>query len=160
MSPKFQSTLKVVALMSSMIKAVMTSRVSILQVALGLEVQEKRLIEHLYEYRVTASYHEVRRFRICTAFSAGQSPLLKFASKGGLIQGMSNNFNAHLCTQNGLQQTHAWASIICQPSSPDDDKMKRENIPRLKKQQLSKIQLSNIEKKNFAGERNQKCQRR
>ena len=56
MSPKFQSNLKVVALMSSMIKTVMTSRVSILQVALGLEVQEKRLIEHLYEHRVTASY--------------------------------------------------------------------------------------------------------
>ena len=71
MSPKFQSNLKVVALMSSMIKAVMTSRVSILQVALGLEVQEKRLIEHLFEYRVTSSYDEVRRLRICTAFSAG-----------------------------------------------------------------------------------------
>ena len=27
--------------------------------------------------------------------------------------------------------------------------MKREDIPRLKKQQLSKIQLSDIEKKNF-----------
>ena len=56
MSPKFQSNLKVVALMSNMIKTVMTSRISILQVALGLEVHEKRLIEHLYEYRVTASY--------------------------------------------------------------------------------------------------------
>ena len=84
MSPKFQSNLKLVALMSNMIKAVMTSRVSILQVALGLEVQEKRLIEHLFEYRVTSSYDEVRRLRICTAFSAGQSPLLKFTSKEGL----------------------------------------------------------------------------
>ena len=56
MSPKFQSNLKVVALTSNMIKTVMTSRISILQVALGLEVQEKRLIEHLYEYRVIASY--------------------------------------------------------------------------------------------------------
>ena len=118
MSPKSQRNLKVVALMSSMIKTVMTSRVSILQVALGLEVQEKRLIEHLYEYRVTASYDEVGRFRHSAAFSAGQSPLLKFKSKGGLIQGISDNFDAHLCTQNGLQQTHALASIICQPSSP------------------------------------------
>ena len=50
MSPKFHRNLKMVALMSSMIKTVMTSRVSILQVELGLEVQEKRLIEHLYEY--------------------------------------------------------------------------------------------------------------
>ena len=49
MSSKFQSNLKVVALMSSMIKAVVTSRFSILQIALGSEVQEERLIEHLYE---------------------------------------------------------------------------------------------------------------
>ena len=80
-SPKFHSSLKVVTLMSSMIKTVMTSRVSILQVALGLEVQEKRLIEHLYEYRVTALCDEVRRFRIPAAFSAGQSPLARQLSR-------------------------------------------------------------------------------
>ena len=90
-------------LMSSMIKTVMTWRVSILQVALGLEVQEKRLIEHLCEYRVTASYNEVRRFRISTAFWAVQSPLLKSNSKGGLIRGISDNSDAHLCTQNAIQ---------------------------------------------------------
>ena len=49
MSSKFQSNLKVVALMSSMIKTVVTSRFSILQIALGSEVQEERLIEQLYE---------------------------------------------------------------------------------------------------------------
>ena len=156
MSPKFQRNLKVVVLMSSMIKTVMTSRVSILQVALGLEVQEKRLIEHLCEYRVTASYNEVRRFRISTAFWAGQSPLSKSNSKGGLIRGISDNSDAHLCTQNGIQQTHALASIICQLSSPDDGKMKREDIPRLKSQQLSKIQLSDIEIKTFADEKKTK----
>ena len=145
MSRKFQRNLKVVVLMSSMIKTAMTSRVSILQVALGLEVQEKRLIEHLCEYRVTASYNEVRRFRISTAFWSGQSPLSKSNSKAGLIRGISDNSDAHLCTQNGIQQTHALASIICQLSSPDDGKMKREDIPRLKSQQLSKIQLSDIE---------------
>ena len=40
MSPNFQSNLYVVAFMSSMIKTVMTLRISILQVALDLEVQE------------------------------------------------------------------------------------------------------------------------
>ena len=58
-------------------------------------------------------------------------------SMGRLIQGISHNCDAYLCTQNGLQQTHALASIICQPSSPDDDKMKREDTTRLKKQQDS-----------------------
>ena len=142
-SPKFRSNLKVVALMSSMIKTVMTSMVSMLQVALGLEVQEKRLIDHLYEYRVTASYDEVRRLRISAAFLASQSSSLQLKSTG-LIQGSSDNFDAHLCTQNGLQQAHSLASIIFQPSSSDNDKIKREDIPRLKKQQLSKIQLSDI----------------
>ena len=156
MSPKLQRNLKVVVLMSSMIKTVMTWRVSILQVALGLEVQEKRLIEHLCEYRVTASYNEVRRFRISTAFWSGQSPLSKSNSKAGLIRGISDNSDAHLCTQNGIQQTHALASIICQLSSPDDGKMKREDIPRWKSQQLSKIQLSDIEIKAFAGEKKNK----
>ena len=155
-SPKFRSNLKVVALMSSMIKTVMTSKVSMLQVALGLEVQEKRLIDHLYEYRVTASYEEVRRFRISAAFLASQSSSLQLKSTGGLIQGSSDNFDAHLCTQNDLQQTRSLASIICQPSSSDDDKIKREHIPRLKKQQLTKIQLSDIEMKIFAGEKKPK----
>ena len=108
------------------------------------------------EYRVTASYNEVRRFRISTAFWAGQSSLLKSNSKGGLIRGISDNSDALLCTQNGIQQTHALASIICQLSSPDDGKMKREDIPRLKSQQLSKIQLSDIEIKTFSGEKKTK----
>ena len=98
----------------------------------------------------------MRRFRNSAAFSAGQSSLLKFKSKGRLIQGISNNFDAHLRTQNGLQQTHALASIICQLSSPDDEKMKREDIPRLKKQQLSKVHLSDTEIKTFAGEKEPK----
>ena len=74
----------------------MTSRVSILEVALGLEVQKKRLIEHLYE-----------------------------------------------------------CPIIGQPSR-DDEKMKREDIQRLKKQQLYKIQLSDIEIKTFVDEKKTK----
>ena len=98
----------------------------------------------------------MKTFRISAAFWADQSLLLKLKSKGGLIQGISHNFDANLYTQNGLRQTHALASIICQPSSPDDDKMKREDIPRLKKQQLSKIQLSDMEIKTFAGEKKPK----
>ena len=62
--------------MGSMIKTVMTLRISILQVALGLEVQK-----YLYEYQVTASYNDVRGFRISAGFSAGQSQLLKFKSE-------------------------------------------------------------------------------
>ena len=114
------------------------------------------MIGHVYGHWVTNSYDEVKTFRISAAFWADQSLLLKFKSKGGLIQGISHTFDANLYTQNGLRQTHALASIICQPSSPDDDKMKREDIPRLKKQQLSKIQLSDMEIKTFAGEKKPK----
>ena len=86
-----------------------------LQVALGILVQEKKLIEHLYEYRVTASYDEIRRFKISAAATLTNSDTDKILKpKNGLIQGVTDNFDANLCTQNGLKQTHSLATIITQ----------------------------------------------
>ena len=98
-SPKFNGNGKAIALISSMITTIATSKVSMLQVALGLLVQDKKHIEHLYEYGVTSSYDEVRRFKISAAHSAIQENEQYFDSEEGLIQGVSDNFDAHLSTQ-------------------------------------------------------------
>ena len=87
-SPNFKNS-KAIALISSMIITIARSKVSTLQVALGLLLQEKKLIEHLYEYGVTASYDEVRRFKISAAYSASQEKEKTLDSKVGLIQGVS-----------------------------------------------------------------------
>ena len=65
-SSKFGNS-KQTALISSMIASTASSNIFLLQVALGLLVQENLLIEYLYEYGVTASYDEVRRFKISAA---------------------------------------------------------------------------------------------
>ena len=71
-SPKFNNNTKVVALISSMNITIATSKVTILQVALGLLIQEKRLLEVLYKYSVTASDLEEQRFKISVAYSQSQ----------------------------------------------------------------------------------------
>ena len=53
-------------------------------------------------------------------------------SKRDLIHEVTDRFDAHLSTQNGLKQTHALTSVVFQHSkSPRKDA--RELIPRLKK---------------------------
>ena len=55
--------------MSSIKTSTVTSGISMLHVAFGLLVQEKRLLEHLYQYRVTTSYDDARRFKISVSSS-------------------------------------------------------------------------------------------
>ena len=128
-----------------MITNAVTSNISMFQVAPGLLVQEKRLIGHLYEYRVTASYDEVRRFKISAAAASTSLDTSKTLSqKNGLIQGVSDNFDANLSNQNGLKQTHSLATIITQYCSSAETQS-RQPIPRLKKSELSTVQIQDIQ---------------
>ena len=73
-------------------------------------------------------------------------------SQNGLIQGVSDNFNANLSTRNGLKQTHSLASVILQHRKvPQEDK--REPIPRLKKCELASAKLKEPEMKIFKGQK-------
>ena len=54
---------------------------------------------------------------------------LNLDSKNGLIQGISDNFDAHLSTQNGLKQTHSLATIITQFGNTGDG-VSREPVGR------------------------------
>ena len=151
-SPNFKNNSKAIALISSMIITIARSKVTTLQVALGLLLQEKKLIEHLYEYGVTASYDEVRRFKISAAYSASQEKEQTLDSTVGLIQGISDNFDANLSTQNGLKQTHSLATIVTQHlQSPNE--VKRDSIPRLKKDELASVPLKDVDVKIYSGEK-------
>ena len=133
-----------------MINSIATANISMLQVALGLKVQMKKLIEHLHDYGVTSSYDEVRRFKISAAHSETEAKKQALDSKNGLIPSISDN--AHLCTRNGLKQTHSLATIIIQHSS-STDKVKREPIKRLKKHQLTTVPLDDVNMKIYSGEK-------
>ena len=142
-SPKFKTNQKAVALISSIVTSMASSKVSMLHVALGLKVREKKTVEYLQEYGVTSSYDEVRRFKISSAYHASQKNNVMLDSQNGLIQGVSDNVDANLSTQNGLNQTHSLASVILQHRKvPQEDK--REPIPRLKKCELVSAKLKSL----------------
>ena len=87
------------ALISSIIVSTATQKTNMLQVALGVLIKEKKLIQHLYEYGVCVSYDEVRRFN--TSAATSDDSKTKLNSKSGLIQGISYDFDANPITQNG-----------------------------------------------------------
>ena len=67
----------------------------------------------LAEYGVTCAYDEIRKFKISAASQASKKKTLILENDGGLIQGVSDNFDVNLFTQNGLQQTHSLENFFC-----------------------------------------------
>ena len=106
------------AMISSIITSIITTKPTMFQVGFSLVVHHKHIIEHLHEYRVASSYHEVHRFKISSAASNTEiSRLTDFTVKNGLIQVISDNFEAHMHTQNGLKQTDGMATTGAQSYS-------------------------------------------
>ena len=122
-----------------------------LQVALGVLIKEKKLIQHLYEYGVCVSYDEVRRFN--TSAAASDDSMTKLNGKNGLIQGISDNFDANLVTQNGLKQTHSLATIATQFQKRKEDQQSRNPIKRIKKKEVSSVKIQDIELKTYHGQK-------
>ena len=76
-----------------------------LQLSLGILATAKKLIEHL-QVRNNIRYHEVRRFKVSAAV-ASDSNDVEVQSCNGLIQIISDHFDAHIHSQNGLRDTHS-----------------------------------------------------
>ena len=84
-SPKFQTNPLAAALVSNIVISMTSSKVSVLQIPLGLFVREKKIIECLQELGLTSSYDEVRRCKISAAHHASKDHLTLDIEKG-LIQ--------------------------------------------------------------------------
>ena len=140
------------ALVANMITSAITSNPSMLQIALGLLAREKKTIEQLYAFRVSASYDEIRRYKISAAASSNFSDLCLDAEKG-LIQGICDNYDTNISSQNGLKSTHSLATIITQPIYNDVED-RETAVPRLKKGELKSVKLNTIDTKMYKGEKN------
>ena len=132
-SPNLSDT-NFLSLLGSMITSKVTSKVAILQVAIGLLVNEKILIQALYDYGVASSYDDIRRFRISAAYPSRMEQ--KSLTVNLVVQGSSDNFDVGLNTQNGLKQIYSLATIITQYGGRDSNT--RGKIPRLKKKSFQK----------------------
>ena len=122
--------------------------------ALGILARDKKLIEHLHDYGITSIYQEVQRFKISAAVaSENETTETQFNSTDGLIQVISDNFDAHIHSQNGLKETHSLATIAAHPATTINTS-KWKPIPRLKHEQLKSVRFKETEMKYFKGQKN------
>ena len=103
-SPKFKDNPKRIVLVSSTVTTITSSKVTMLQVALGNFVREKKIIEYMEEYGVTSSYDEKGRFKISAVHHTSQDKRSMVNSKKSSIESVLDNFDAHLSAQSGLNQ--------------------------------------------------------
>ena len=81
------------------------------QVALGVLLREKQLIDECYAFGICASYDEALRFKTSTAHASCKKKELRgmFSSNSGFIQTGADNYDADVSPPNGLNSTHALA---------------------------------------------------
>ena len=87
------------------------------EVGLGLVARIRDVIEHLHEYGVCSTYQETRRFKVSAAVNNRKSSAQESRAENGLIQVVSDSFNANINTQNGIKQTNGIATIVTQTQS-------------------------------------------
>ena len=85
-------------------------------------VNGKRVVEDPHEFGITPTYHEVKKFKVSAAAAADKNGLcLKMNAYDGLIQVITDNFDATINSQNRMKQTHALASIFAQANFSNED---------------------------------------
>ena len=105
---------------------------------------------------MTSTYHEISRFKISSAVSNSESShLTGFDAKKGLIQVISDNFDAHVHTQNGLKQTNRIATIATQSYSTPPASLlfphDRPLISRLAQEKTKDVFFKEVQMQFFKG---------
>ena len=119
---KFKNSLSA-AMVGHIVTSIVTGTTSMLQLSLGLLVSEKKLWK---DYTI--------RFKVTAAASSNKlGSNLNLNANDGLIQFVAENFDAQICSQNGLQQTHGLASIVTQCSSVNEERSEKQIVKRLTK---------------------------
>ncbi|CAH1785436.1 unnamed protein product [Owenia fusiformis] len=138
-------------MIGNMITSLVTNRYTPLLVDLGVKLKDRNMIDTMHQYHTCCSYDEMLRFKSSAAQSEesriGKQGL--FNQENGLVQVMTDNFDANICSQNGLKSTHAIAMLITQYGSSNevenDDEDFDLTIPRLTKQASRSPELPDIE---------------
>ena len=144
-SPKFENSLHSV-LIGNIVTSIVSNRATTLQIDLAILANKPQLVEHLYDYGITCSPDEMRRFKVSAAASCAKDNATSvFTGKtGGLVQTVIDNFDTTISSQNGLKQTHSLAILLTQPESKVTENDPSKTFPRLKKCDLKDVVLKEI----------------
>ena len=104
-----------------------------LQIALAVFLMDsKEQVKAFSDFGVTCSYDELQRFKKSVAFTANANMYLSGLKSevDGMIQGVGDNFDQQICSQNGKLQTHSIALPMTQKCNQN---VTEKLIPRLAK---------------------------
>lgn len=140
-------------LIGNIVTSVVTNTPTSLQIALGILMREKLLLEETYQFQITCSYDEVLRFKSSSAAHA-----VKLAnaqgipqSNGSLIQAIADNYDCNIASQNGLKSTHGLALLLTQNKADSDATVEDETIPLIAKEDMKKNITDDIPVHHFTG---------
>ena len=99
-------------LIGNIITSVMKNFSTPLQIALAVLLRDsKQQVKAFHDFGVTCSYDELLRFKKSVAVNGNAKMDINGLEKGenSLIQGVGDNFDQQICSQNGKIQTHSMA---------------------------------------------------
>ena len=157
LSPSLDADSLTSILIGNMVTSVLRSRATPLQIALGVLIHKKKVIQHLYDYKVTCSYDELRRYKKSSAvarYTKLREEERTPVTVSGLVQHIADNFDAEMSSPNGKISTHSLAMIEC--FTETDVTIESESFPRISKaEMLSPVHFDEQEDEmiHFTGER-------
>ena len=147
-STKLQDSL-VAMLINHMVTSVPANTFSVWQLA--LVVNGKRVIKTPHEFGIAPRYHEVRKFKVFAAAAADKNVLsLNMNASDGLIQVITDNFDAGINSENAMKQTHALVSVFAQANCSDEDNNEFK-FPRLKQDEIKRVALRDFLLSHYIG---------
>ena len=113
-----------------------------LQIALAVLLRDsKEQVKSFHDFGVTCSYDELLRFKKSVAFDANAKMDITGLKKNekSLIQGVGDNFDQQIFSQNGKLQTHSMALLMTNSDHDDDRNQidKQQLIPQLLKSEMT-----------------------
>ena len=139
LSPKLEDTLPSL-LISNIVTSQIINTTTDLQIYLGILLQDqKELISHFHDYKVTCTYDEIKHFRKSAAVAAKDEFTQQSTTNNtsGLIQIVVDNFDTPIASMNGKSSTHSLAMIIMQPFNEETESETTYSFRRLKRSDMS-----------------------
>ena len=124
-----------------------------LQLSIAVLLKKKKYIDALNRFGITPSYDEFKLFKSSCAFHSSNEKIPKqLSTNNNLIQGVGDNFDCDIHSQNGLKQTHSMALILTQQEKSENSLKKvHVTIKRLKKSDIPGLKFNEHEISRYKG---------
>ena len=154
-SQKLNQTLPAL-LIGTIVTSVVQNLATPLQIALAVLLRDsKEHVKAFNDFGVTCSYDELLRFKKSVA-SAAHADLDLSGLKSGedcLVQGVGDNFDQQISSQNGKVQTHSMALLMTQTERKGNQSDAETLIPRLSKSEMTKEIPYECEVSRYTGQK-------